>query len=71
MLEHENAERQIFVGQGDVRNKHRGVQMPIYDQSEDLDCYLNRFELQCFENKQRLMGTRVDQVIERTSLRRP
>ena len=37
MLEHENAERQVFVGQGDVRN----------DQSEDLDCYLNCFELTC------------------------
>src|SRR6218665_251405 len=44
-----NAERQNIIGQGDSRSDHRGnirdVQMPTYDQSEDLHCYLNRFEL--------------------------
>src|SRR6218665_3558961 len=46
-----NAERQNIIGQGDSRLDHRGnirdVQMPTYDQSEDLHCYLNRFELTC------------------------
>src|SRR6218665_3970512 len=46
-----NAERQNIIGQGDSRSDHRGnirdVQMPTYDQSEDLHCYLNRFELTC------------------------
>src|SRR6218665_2357868 len=46
-----NAERQNINGQGDSRSDHRGnirdVQMPTYDQSEDLHCYLNRFELTC------------------------
>src|SRR6218665_3154174 len=50
-IEHGNAERQNFIGQGDVRTEHRGtirdVQMPLYDQSENLDIYLNRFELTC------------------------
>src|SRR6218665_2225944 len=50
-IEKGNAERQNFLGQGDVRTEHRGtirdVQMPLYDQSEDLDIYLNRFELTC------------------------
>src|SRR6218665_2709239 len=46
-----NAERQNIIGQGDSRSNHRGnirdIQMPTYDQSEDLHCYLNRFELTC------------------------
>src|SRR6218665_441697 len=46
-----NAERQNIIGQGDSRSDHRGnirdIQMPTYDQSEDLHCYLNRFELTC------------------------
>src|SRR6218665_2364591 len=46
-----NAEIQNIIGQGDSRSDHRGsirdVQMPTYDQSEDLHCYLNRFELTC------------------------
>src|SRR6218665_3662263 len=46
-----NAERQNIIGQGDSRSDHRGnirdVQMLTYDQSEDLHCYLNRFELTC------------------------
>src|SRR6218665_1208284 len=46
-----DAERQNIIGQGDSRSDHRGdirdVQMPTYDQSEDLHCYLNRFELTC------------------------
>src|SRR6218665_3165811 len=46
-----NAERQNIIGQGDSRSDHRGnirdVQMPTYDKSEDLHCYLNRFELTC------------------------
>src|SRR6218665_1217211 len=46
-----NAERQNIIGQGDSRSDHRGniidVQMPTHDQSEDLHCYLNRFELTC------------------------
>src|SRR6218665_693968 len=50
-IEQGNAERQNFLGQGDVRTEHRGtirdVQMPLYDESEDLDIYLNRFELTC------------------------
>src|SRR6218665_1916802 len=50
-IEKGNAERQNFLGQGDVRTEHRGtirdVQMPLYDESEDLDIYLNRFELTC------------------------
>src|SRR6218665_305836 len=50
-MEQGNNERQNYIGQGDVRTEHRGmirdVQMPTYDQSEDLDCYLNRFELTC------------------------
>src|SRR6218665_526473 len=49
--EQRNAERQNIIGQGDSRSDHRGnirdVQMPTYDQSEDLHCYLNRFELTC------------------------
>src|SRR6218665_3531088 len=50
-IEQGNAERQNFMGQGDVRTEYRGtirdVQMPLYDQSEDLDIYLNRFHLTC------------------------
>src|SRR6218665_1286664 len=50
-IEQGNAERQNFLGQGDVRTEHigtiRDVQMPLYEQSEDLDIYLNRFELIC------------------------
>src|SRR6218665_3214769 len=46
-----NVERQNIIGQGDSRSDHRGnirdVQMPTYDQSEDLHCCLNRFELPC------------------------
>src|SRR6218665_2425473 len=46
-----NAERQNIIGQSDSRSDHRGnirdIQMPTYDQSEDLHCYLNRFELTC------------------------
>src|SRR6218665_1072680 len=46
-----NAERQNIIGQGDSRSDYRGnirdIQMPTYDQSEDLHCYLNRFELTC------------------------
>src|SRR6218665_2219656 len=46
-----NAERQNIIGQGDSRSDHRGnirdIQMPTYDKSEDLHCYLNRFELTC------------------------
>src|SRR6218665_1952889 len=50
-IEHGNAERQNLLGEGDVRTEHRGtirdVQMPLYDESEDLDIYLNRFEFTC------------------------
>src|SRR6218665_201278 len=46
-----NAERQNIIGQGDSRSDHRGIirdiQIPTYDQSENLHCYLNRFELTC------------------------
>src|SRR6218665_404044 len=46
-----NAKRQNIIAQGDSRSDHRGnirdIQMPTYDQSEDLHCYLNRFELTC------------------------
>src|SRR6218665_58471 len=46
-----NAERQNIIGQGDSRSDHRGnirnIQMPTYNQSEDLDSYLHRFELKC------------------------
>src|SRR6218665_3208314 len=46
-----NAEPQNIIGQGDSRSDHRGnirdTQMPTYDQSEDLDSYLHRFELMC------------------------
>src|SRR6218665_2592797 len=46
-----NAERQNIIGQGDSRSDYRGnirdIQMPTYDQSEDLHCYLNRVELTC------------------------
>src|SRR6218665_872779 len=46
-----NAETQNINGQGDSRSDHRGnirdVPMLTYDQSEDLHCYLNQFELTC------------------------
>src|SRR6218665_3518043 len=46
-----NAERQNIIGKGDSRSDNQGnirdIQMPTYQQSEDLHCYLNRFELTC------------------------